>query len=94
MEKWQQGLAAAVATFERLQRVEGAAALGEAGQMSASEGKDSLERVRMTMAEEAVEEALAKAQVAADAAQGRRRARGAGPDALPGVGAEIAAGVT
>jgi len=69
VEKWQQGLAAAVATFERLQRVEGAAALGEAGQMSASEGKDSLERVRMTMAEEAVEEALAKAQVAADAAE-------------------------
>ena len=70
VEKWQQGLAAAVATFERVQRVEWerAAALREAGQMSL-EGKGSLERTRMSLAEEAVEEALAKAQVAADAAE-------------------------
>merc|ERR1719375_1914304 len=59
VEKWQQGLTAAVATFERVQRVEWerAAALREAGQMSL-EGKGSLERTRMSLAEEAVVKAV------------------------------------
>ena len=67
-QKWQQGLAAAVSTFERVQKAEVLGQSDAQGSLPA-EGQDSEEEMRMSLAEEAVEDALAAAQVAAEAAE-------------------------
>ena len=68
-QKWQQGLAAAVATFEKVQKAEVLGQSDARGSLPAAEGQDPEEEMRMSLAEEAVEDALAAAQVAADAAE-------------------------
>ena len=68
-QKWQQGLAAAVSTFERVQKAEVLGQSDAQGSLPAAVGQGSEEEMRMSLAEEAVEDALAAAQVAAEAAE-------------------------